>query len=133
MQIYIASSWRNQHSVEMLTELLRAKGHRVLSFVERTVPDEGRAGLQFDLHEWIESKEGEAKFRYDTDGATKSDMVVYIAPSGTDAWAEVGAAWASGVPVFGLYAKGEPSGLMRKMVTWYYDYKELCAAIPTSG
>lgn len=35
MNIYIASSWKNQHSVEMLTALLREKGHTVLSFVEK--------------------------------------------------------------------------------------------------
>ena len=129
MQIYIASSWKNQHAVEMLTKLIRAKGHRVLSFVERAVSDEGRSGLKFDFEQWINSPDGEEKFTYDTDGATKSDMVVYISPSGTDACAEVGAAWASGVPVLGLYAKGEPSGLMRKMVIWFYDYRKLLVAI----
>jgi hypothetical protein len=34
MKIYIASSWKNQHAVEMLTALLRDRGHEVLSFVE---------------------------------------------------------------------------------------------------
>ncbi len=34
MKIYIASSWRNQHAVEMLTSMLRVRGHEVLSFVE---------------------------------------------------------------------------------------------------
>ena len=29
MTIYIASSWRNQHAVEMLTALLRERGHTV--------------------------------------------------------------------------------------------------------
>ena len=34
MKIYIASSWKNQHAVEMMTDMLRDKGHSVLSFVE---------------------------------------------------------------------------------------------------
>lgn len=34
MNIYIASSWKNQHAVEMMTALLREKGHTVLSFIE---------------------------------------------------------------------------------------------------
>lgn len=28
--IYIASSWKNQHAVQMLTSMLRRKGHEVL-------------------------------------------------------------------------------------------------------
>lgn len=35
-------------------------------------------------------------------------------------------AYAKGVPIIGLHAKGEDFGLMRKMVRkWYSNYKEL--------
>jgi hypothetical protein len=129
MKIYIASSWKNQHAVEMLTRLLRMAGHEVISFVERAVSDEGRAGLQFDIEKWINSKDGEEKFHYDIDGATKSHLVIYIGPSGADAWAEVGAAYGSGVPIFGLVAKGESIGLMRRMVSWFYSYHEAIEAV----
>lgn len=129
MKIYIASSWKNQHAVEMLTSLLRSGGHTVLSFVEKAVADEGRTEIKFDFEAWINSEDGHQKFMYDTEGATKSDVVIYIGPSGTDAWAEVRAAWASGVPIIGLYAKGEPSGLMRKMVMWVYSYQAVIDAI----
>lgn len=125
MKIYIASSWKNQHAVEMLTDLLEAKGHQVHSFVREAVNTEGRTEIKFDFEQWINSEDGERKFNFDLRGATKSDLVVYIGPSGTDAWAELGAAWASGVPIVGLYAKGEQSGLMRRMVTWFRDYREL--------
>ena len=125
MKIYIAASWKHQHAVEMLTERLRQVGHEVVSFVEEAVEDEGRSDLVFDFDKWINSADGERKFEYDTNGATLSDLVIYIGPSGTDAWAEVGAAWGSHVPVVGLWAKGEPAGLMRKMVTWYYSISEL--------
>ena len=37
MKIYIASSWKNQHAVEMLTDILRYKGHDVVSFVEKPI------------------------------------------------------------------------------------------------
>ena len=129
MKIYIASSWKNQHAVEMLTSILRDSGHKVHSFIERAISDEGRSNIKFDFEEWINSKDGEDKFNYDLQGATQSDMVIYIGPSGTDAWAEIGAAYASGLPILGLWAKGEPSGLMRRMVVWFKDYKELLAAI----
>lgn len=126
MKIYIASSWKNQHAVEMLTILLREKGHTVESFVEKAVNDEGRSGMKFDFEEWINSEDGQRKFKYDTASAMYSDMVIYIGPSGTDAWAEVGAAYAKNVLIFGLWAKGESAGLMRLMMDhWFLDHKEL--------
>ncbi|MDD5095837.1 MAG: hypothetical protein PHV74_15910 [Dehalococcoidia bacterium] len=125
MKIYIASSWKNQHAVEMLTDLLRARGIEVHSFVERAVSDEGRTNIKFDFEQWINSTDGQEMFEYDTYGATRSDLVIYIGPSGTDAWAEVGAAWAVGRPILGLYAKGEQAGLMRKMVEWFTDFRSL--------
>jgi len=129
MNIYIASSWKNQHAVELLTDKLREVGHFVKSFVEEATKTEDVKSLEFDLDKWIASDDGLRKFTYDTKGATDADLVIYISPSGTDAWAEVGAAWASGVPVLGLYAKGEQSGLMRRMVEWSYDWKELMITV----
>lgn len=129
MKIYIASSWKNQHAVEMLTEMLRYRGYEIISFVEKAVSDEGRTEIKFDFEQWIKSKDGEEKFYYDLSGAMKSDLVVYIGPSGTDAWAEIGAAYASGISIFGLWAKSESSGLMRKMVKWFHDYKDLLKAV----
>ena len=129
LTIYIASSWRNQHAVEMLTEILCTRGHKVASFVEEAVSAEGRDGLRWDLIAWIESPDGQRKFEFDITAARTSDLVVYIGPSGTDAWAEVGVAWVSGVPVIGLWAKAEKAGLMRRMVRWYSDHKALVAAV----
>ncbi|HRY53012.1 MAG TPA: hypothetical protein P5142_00210 [Spirochaetia bacterium] len=129
LTIYIASSWKNQHAVELLTDRLEALGHVVKSFVRESTDLEGIANAG-GLDAWINSKDGRQKFYFDTDGATESDLVVYIGPSGTDAWAEVGAAWASGVEVLGLWAKGEGAGLMRRMVTeWFGNYRDLLAAI----
>lgn len=133
MQIYIASSWKNQHAVEMLTDLLEQRGHRVVSFVRVGVkPNEVDQFGGFD--NWVWSDNGREKFHFDLDGAMNSDLVIYIGPSGTDAWAEIGAAWAvcqvKGHPlIFGLYSKGEQSGLMRRMVNWHFDYRELLKSI----
>jgi hypothetical protein len=126
LKIYIASSWKNQHAVEMLTDRLRNKGHDVISFVEKAVSDEGRSGIRFDVEAWIHSQEGLEKFTYDIHGATKADLVIYVGPSGTDAWAEVGAAFGAGVPIIGLWSKGEPAGLMRHMMArWFRDFRAL--------
>lgn len=125
MKVYIASSWKNQHAVEMLTDRIRDIGYEVHSFVEKAICDEGRTEIKFDFEQWIVSKDGDEKFDYDLQGATHSDFVVYIGPSGTDAWAEVGAAWASGKTILGLWAKGEQAGLMRKMIIWFSDYRAI--------
>lgn len=126
MKIYIASSWKNQHAVEMLTSLLREKGHVVLSFVENNYGEGHSAKKLMDFEEWVLTPQADKSFKYDTDGATKSDLVIYIAPSGKDAAAEIGAAWGAGVRIIGLYAKGEDFGLMRKMVEfWFERYDQL--------
>jgi len=134
MDIYIASSWRNQHAVEMLTYLLEDRGHTVHSFVRKAAADEGRVNFGSPtLEEWVWSEDGAKKFEYDTGHARTSDLVVYIGPSGPDAWAEIGVAWASGVPVCGLWAKGEPVGLMRRMVeVWFDDHQALLRFLVTA-
>lgn len=90
MKIYIASSWKNQHAVEMLTALLRANKHEVLSFVENQhgemdsyQPVEDGKKLSFE--EWIVTERAWKSFIYDSEGAMYSDLVIYISPSGKDA------------------------------------------------
>jgi len=113
----------------MLTDLLRSLGHTVASFVENNYGYGSKAEKPGNFNEWVETDAASRCFDHDTSGATKSHLVIYIGPSGTDAWAEVGAAWAAGVPISGLWAKGEPAGLMRKMVYWFTDYRELLKTI----
>lgn len=133
MKIYIASSWKNQHAVEMLTAQLRERGHEVLSFVENNYGEGAAAKNEaMPFEQWVWTARGMRAFEYDTIGATKSDLVIYISPSGCDAWAEVGAAWASKVPIIALHAKGEQVGLMRRMISCSFDnYKELLESVET--
>jgi len=126
MNIYIASSWKNQHAVEMLTARLRHLGHEVKSFVENNNFEHERK-IPFD--EWVWTAEGAQSFEFDTDAAMNTDLVIYIGPSGCDAWAGVGAAWAAGTTIFGLISKAEPIGLMRRMVTWFDRVDEMIDAI----
>lgn len=133
MKIYIAASWKHQHAVEMLTTLLRDRAHEVLSFVENNHgenPDAKKKDekpVPFD--EWVWSASGERSFDYDTRGAMFSDLVIYIGASGKDAAAELGMAFARGVKIIGLHAKGEDFGLMRRMIDWKFGYKELLDAV----
>lgn len=129
LTVYIAASWKHQHAVEMLTGLIETQGHQVLSFVREACETEGRGNLKYeDLDAWIESEGGRKKFEFDLGSAIGSDVVVYLGPSGCDAWAEVGAAFGAGVPVVGLWSKGEPVGLARRMMQhWFRDHEALLA------
>ena len=130
MKIYIASSWKNQHAVEMLTDIFRKQGHEVMSFVENNFGEGVGGNRPLDFEKWVQTERATQAFDFDMRGATESHLVVYVGPSGTDAWAEVVAAWASGVPVYGLWAKGEQAGLMRRMVhCWFTDFRALVHAI----
>ncbi len=134
MKVYIASSWKNQHAVELITEQLRNRGCSVLSFVENNHGEQAghlavENGKPVAFDEWCMSDRGLKSFEYDTLGATQSDLVIYVGPSGCDAWAECGAAWAKGVPIFALHSKGEQVGLMRRMARWFYNVRELFEAV----
>jgi hypothetical protein len=131
MKIYIASSWKNQHGVEMLTALLRAKGHEVVSWVENNYgEDHNHVTKKFDFETWVNSDEANQSFDFDTRGATECDLLIYYGPAGKDACAEMGAAYGAKVPIIGLAAKGEDIGLMRKMaICWFSRYTHLIEQI----
>lgn len=133
--VYIASSWKNQHAVEMLTELLRKNNFTVHSFVENEHGEQcgyeaQRDGKPLPFDEWIYSVRGKKSFDFDTQSAARCEYVIYVGPSGCDAWAEIGIAYASGAKLFGLQAKGEQVGLMRRLIDfWYTNFNELLVAL----
>lgn len=131
MKIYIASSWKNQHGVEMLTDLLRQDGHEVISWVENNYgEDHNHVTKKFSFDEWMDSPESEQSFAFDTIGATTCDLMIFYVYAGCDAHAEMGAAWAKGKPIIGLMQKGYDPGLMSKMVSaWYSRYTDLIDAV----
>jgi hypothetical protein len=125
-KIYIASSWKNQHAVEMLTFLLRKDGHEVISWVENNY-EEGYASFKdMGFEEWMKTESADNAFVFDTNGAMSCDLLIYVGPSGKDAAAECGIAWSRGVHMIGLFAKGEDFGLMRKLFArWFDRYADL--------
>lgn len=129
MRIYIAASWKHQHAVEMLTERLEEKGHEILSWLREGRPEEAFLSRR-ELDSFIYSPEGRRIFEFCAGSATGADLVIYLGPSGCDAWAEIGAAHGAGVPVLGLLAKNEDVGLMRHMVHhWYSSVSELLEGV----
>lgn len=129
MRIYIAASWKHQHAVEMLTERLENTGHEILSWLREGRPEEAFLSKR-ELEGFINSEDGRRIFRFCVASATGADLVIYLGASGCDAWAEVGAAHGSGVPVLGLLAKAEDVGLMRHMVDmWFSSVTELLVEV----
>lgn len=129
MRIYIAASWKHQHAVEMLSEILESRGHTILSWLREGRPEEAFLS-RLELTSFIRSEDGKRIFDFCAGSATGADLLIYLGPSGCDAWAEVGAAYGSGVPILGLLAKSEEVGLMRHMVShWFGSVAALLKAV----
>lgn len=136
MRIYIASSWKNEHGVTLLTKALRDQGHEVVSWIENNYGEfHNHVTKKLDFEVWVNSPESEQSFKFDTDGALTCDLFIYYAPAGKDAAAECGIAYGAVMAGHGpkqmwrLYAKGEDFGLMRKMFSrWFTTVDALLEA-----
>lgn len=125
-KIYIASSWKNQYAVELLTKELRTTGYEVISWIENNFQENhNHVTKAMPFEDWVNSHESRQSFLFDTNGVRSCQVMIYLGPAGKDAAAEVGMAFALGKPILGLWAKGEDFGLMRKMITWCDSLKEL--------
>lgn len=130
--IYIASSWKNQHAVEMLTSLLRNRKFEVISWVENNYGENhNHVTKKFDFETWVNLPESNQSFEFDAHGAMTCDIFIYLGPAGKDAAAECGICYGQRltgktIPMLGLTAKGEDFGLMRKMFdAWFERYTDL--------
>lgn len=119
--IYIASSWRNQHGVELLTCQLREQGHEVISWIENNYGEGYSVHSDMPFTEWVKSESGQRAFDFDTNGAMSCDLLIYYGSAGKDAAAECGMAFAKKVPMIALWSKGEDFGLMRKMFSQWFE------------
>ena len=129
LKIYIAASWKHQHAVEMLTEMLEAEGHTILSWLREGRPEEAFLSNK-DLDNFIKSDVGRKVFDFCVSSVTDADLIIYIGPSGCDAWAEIGAAYGMGKTIFGLKAKSENVGMMRHMIReWFSSVSELLESV----
>jgi hypothetical protein len=66
------------------------------------------------LEVWYTSEKRLASLEYDTANTINADLVIYVGSSGKDAAAagELRMAYARGVAIYGLNAKGEEFGLL---------------------
>lgn len=121
MNIYIASSYRNLHAVQLMRDALTAQGHMVLDWTAFVPPvsafpsAERKAAL--DVPGRLDV------FAFCTEACGSADAVLYIGPAGQDSACEVGIAYAAGVPVFGISGPLEEPGLiLRKCVCrWFHE------------
>ena len=144
MKIYIASSWKNQHAVELLTRELRRMGHKVVSWIENNYGEDHGPDKKMDFEEWVRTPAAQKSFDFDVYGAMRCDMFIYLGPAGKDAGAEAGIAFGwrqaaikvgySYPKMIALWAKGEDFGLMRKMFDcWFERISELLEEVKTYG
>ncbi len=133
MKVFIASSWKNQHAVEMLTAILREKGFDVYSWVERYYADTDpvfkeykAAGIEVSLDDWINSEAGRRQHAANREGLKNADIVIYLSPAGKDSCLELGVASALEIPIYGLWTGKEDLGLEQLSVSiWFERYTEL--------
>lgn len=130
LKIYIASSFRNLHAVDLLMDRLQDAGHSVLDWTKFAPPlpagmrpEERRSVLDSDSRGQI--------FEFCTSASGGADLVIYLGESGQDAACEVGIAFNAGVPVFGLGGPLEAPGLIlsRAVSAWFAKVPELLAAV----
>lgn len=129
-KIYIASSWKNVHAVELLTKELRTSGFEVISWVENNYGENhNHVTKKFDFETWVNSHDSDQSFVFDTTAAMTCDIFIYIGPAGQDASAECGLCYGQRlvgryIPMYGLWAKGDGFGLMRKMFDRWFERAE---------
>ena len=111
MNIYIASSARNLHGVQLLRDALIERGHNIFDWTamapplpDHLSPEERRRALDSD-------ERGEI-FDFCRRACLEADALIYLGPAGQDAACEVGLAHATGVPTIGLAAPTEKPGLI---------------------
>lgn len=126
LKIYIASSFRNLHAVQLLRDRLQELGHTVLDFTAFTPPlpdsmkpKERRAALDADEYGTI--------FSFCTESCASADLVIYLGASGQDSACEVGIAFGAGVPVLGSAGALEKPGtiISRAVSIWAKDVNAL--------
>lgn len=147
MNIYVASSWRNQRQPEVV-KALREAGHEVYDFRN---PAEGNNGFHWrEIHpnwqQWTPEQFKDALthpvarqgFKHDMDALEACDICVLVMPCGRSAHLEAGFAIGAGKPTAILLADGEPE-LMYRMATVcigmdeVIDFIENCCHYKTVG
>lgn len=110
IRLYIASSFRNLHTVRLFGRALNALDFELLDWTAKAKPPEGLTPAERRM--WMDTDHGGEVFAFCEEACRNADIVVYLGSSGQDAGVEVGIARGSGVPVLGVRGPLEAPGLM---------------------
>ncbi len=110
-KIYIASSYRHIHAVQLLEKQLIDMNYEILDWTRKASVPEGLSPAQ--RREWMDTdNSGGTVFEFCKNACTSADLVIYLGQSGQDAGVEIGMAKASNIPVLGIRGPLEYAGLM---------------------
>ncbi len=110
-KIYIASSFRHIHAVQLLERQLIAMGYEIMDWTRKASVPEGLSPAK--RREWMDTdNNGGTVFAFCHESCTSADLVIYLGQSGQDAGVEIGMAKASNIPVLGIRGPLEYAGLM---------------------
>ena len=110
LTIYIASSFKHLHAVQLLVRTLREHDCRILDWTEKAVPPEGLNAAA--RREWMDTDHGGEVFAFCATACKQAQLVIYLGTSGQDAGVEVGIAHGAGIPILGIRGPLESPGLM---------------------
>lgn len=106
MRLYIASSWKNEKAVLTLAEVLRAKGHEVDAFCDKSAGryvfhwsefvDREEDLKEYDAKSFIDDTRVQRAFTEDKGWIDWAEGVVLLVPSGRSAHLEAGYAVGQG-------------------------------------
>lgn len=109
--VYIASSFKHLHGVQLLCKELRRLDCEILDWTAKATPPPELTAAQKRI--WMDTDpEGGEVFKFCQNACKVADLLIYFGASGQDAGVEVGMAYAHGLPIIGIRGPLESPGLM---------------------
>lgn len=108
--VYVASSFKHLHAVQLLSRELHKQGYLVVDWTQKATPPEGLNAAQ--RRQWMDTDHGGEVFAFCAKACTTADLVLYLGTAGQDAGVEIGMAFAAQRPVLGIRGPLESPGLM---------------------
>ena len=136
MKYFIASRWRNRAILDPLVERIRAAGHDVYYFVEKTVTKHARDLNPEDymreyeaIKNWREDPYYREIYEQDLKGLRESDTLLLVLPAGKSAHMEAGIAHGMGKPTILVGPVEETESLYLAFDDWYPNIDESIASL----
>ncbi|MBI4598958.1 hypothetical protein HY734_02040 [Candidatus Uhrbacteria bacterium] len=136
MKYFIASRWRNREILDPLVARIRAAGHDVYYFVEKTVTKHARDLNPEDymreyesIKNWREDPYCREIYEQDLAGLKQSDTLLLVLPAGKSAHMEAGIAHGMGKPTILVGSVEETESLYLAFNEWYPSIDEFIASL----